>query len=306
MEKKTVGIVGLGFMGSGIASNLIESGYHVVCADISEDACGRVRELGGEIVSGAAQVGEKCRHILISLSSEKALRSVLNDLSETCAPGSIVIETGTFSIEDKENGRELLAKKGITMLDVPLSGSNSNKNIGFNAMASGDQKAIDEISYVLDGFCRKWENVGEFGTGAKLKLVANHQTCIQAAGVAEALYFAHKLGLDLHKTVKILEQGAGSCPCLTLHGPKIARRAWEETTNRVMKNFKDQRITCELLGNLDCPAPMYKAAVVLTKRTAELGHEDHDRGAIFEVLERMDNERLPLSGVDAKVDKNTI
>jgi len=306
MEKKIVGIVGLGFMGSGIAANLIENGFRVIGADISEEACKRVRELGGEIAVDAAQVGEKCRHILISLSSEKALHSVLTDLSETCTPGSIIIETGTFSIEDKEAGYELLAKKDIIMLDVPLSGSNASKNIGFNAMASGDQKAIAEISYILDGFCRKWENVGEFGTGAKLKLVVNHQTCVHAAGVAEALYFAHKLGLDLNKTIRIMEQGAGFSPCLSLHGPKIARRAWEETTNRVMKNFKDQRITCELLGNLDCPAPMYKAAVVLTKRTAELGHEDHDRAAIFEVLERMDNERLLLAGVDAKVDGKTI
>ena len=307
MEKKKIGIIGLGLMGYGIALNLIKNGFHVVGADINEQACESARELGAEIAQNAAQVGNKCRYILVSMSSEKAYYSVIEDLRESCVMGSIVIETSTLSLGDKEEGRSILAGSGIVMIDAPISGNSKNViSGGAVAMASGEDAAVNEIGHILDGFCKKWYNVGKFGNGSKMKFVANHQTAVHSAGVAEALYFAHKLGLDLNDTVDIIGQGGGACAALNIHGPLIAKRAWNETTNRVMKNFKDQRITCELIGELNCPAPMYKAAVVLTKRTAELGHEDHDRAAIYDALEKMDLEGLKLTGVDSSVDRDTI
>lgn len=307
MGKKVVGIVGLGLMGHGMALNLLKNGIGVLGADIREDACQRVRELGGEIAENAVDVGRRCKHIIVSMSVTEAYYSVIEDLKNNCAPGTIVMETSTLSIKDKEFGRDELGQKDIIMLDTTLSGNSTSALKGnVVAMLSGDEKSKKEVIYVFEGFCKEWHDLGEFGNSTKMKLVANHQTCVHAAGVAECLFFASKLGLDLDQVIKVLSNGAGSCGALGVHGPLIAKREWEKTTNRVMKHFKDQRITCELMGDIDCPVPLYKTAVLLHKRTAELGHEDHDRAAIYEVLERMDKEHFELKGLDVHVDKDTI
>ena len=308
MKKKPVGIIGMGLMGYAILLNLIRDGLHVVGTDIKEEACKKAREAGCEVVGNVAAVAEKCDHIITSLSTEKAYFSVVDELKNSCRPGSIVIETSTLSIEDKEKGRDILAEKDIIMLDSPISGNSSKAVTGKTVIStpSGDHDAIEKIGYILSGFSKEWFDVGAFGNGSKLKFVANHQNTITAAAVAEGLFLASQLGLDLHQTTEIVRRGAGTSAMLDVHGHQIADRGWEVQTSRLMKTFKDQRITCKLLGELQCPAPMYKAAVVLHKRTAELGHEDHDRSSMFEVLERMVNEGIEPRGIDYHVDKDTI
>src|SRR5205085_10793097 len=109
-----------GIMGSAMASNLGKSGYAVHGYDIVPARRAALRKAGGTPHGSIAQVARAAEVLSTSLPSVAALHAVAAELS---AKGRIVMETSTLPIEEKERARQTLAKKGIVLLDCPLSGT---------------------------------------------------------------------------------------------------------------------------------------------------------------------------------------
>ena len=139
----------------------------------------------------------RCRHIILSLPSDAALQAVSDELAVACAAGTIVLETGTLPIAGKQKARELLAGRGVVLLDCPLSGTGAQaKNADLIVFASGDPKAIAECATIMAGFSRAHYDLGDFGNGMKMKLVANHLVAIHNVAAAEAILLGVRSGLD--------------------------------------------------------------------------------------------------------------
>jgi len=113
----SVGVIGLGIMGSAMSANLVKAGFTVHGYDIAAERRTDLKAAGGNPVSGVAEI--EAPIVIASLPSADALHSVSTQLTNRC----IVVETSTLPIEDKLRARDTLAKKGITLLDCPLSGT---------------------------------------------------------------------------------------------------------------------------------------------------------------------------------------
>ena len=138
-KKGTVGVIGLGIMGSAMAANLVKSGFEVIGTDIAAQCRDELTNGGGTAVANAREVGRRCRHIILALASVPALHAVCGELEASCAKGTIVIETGTLPLVDKLKVRDQLAENGIILLDCTLSGTGAQaKNRDLAVYASGD------------------------------------------------------------------------------------------------------------------------------------------------------------------------
>ena len=194
-KKGTVGVIGLGIMGSAMAANLVKSGFEVIGTDIVAQCRDELTKAGGTAVADAREVGKRCRHIILALASEAALNAVCAELASSCAKGTIVIETGTLPLAAKLKVRDQLAEKGIVLLDCTLSGTGAQaKNRDLAVYASGDAAAIKEVAPVMDGFARVCYELGEFGNGMKMKLVANLLVAIHNVAAAEAILLGARSG----------------------------------------------------------------------------------------------------------------
>ena len=130
---QTIGVVGLGVMGSAMAGNLLKAGFAVEGYDIAPKARAALRRIGGRPASAVSKL--KAPVLITSLPSAQALHEVA-----TAMRGKpIVLETSTLPIEEKERARASLARKGITLLDCPLSGTGAQA------------RARAELSEVIDG-----------------------------------------------------------------------------------------------------------------------------------------------------------
>ena len=292
-----VGVIGLGNMGSAMAANLVKAGFDVVGTDLVATSRAALIEAGGRVAVDAREVGTSCRHIILSLPSDGALQTVCADLAASCAEGTIVLETSTLPAAGKLQAQRLLADHGVILLDAPLSGTGAQaRNADLVVFASGNAEAIRELGPVMAGFSKAHHDLGEFGNGMKMKLVANHLVAIHNVAAAEAILLAVRTGLDPATIVEIIGDGAGGSRMFQVRGPAMVARTWGEATitNRVFQ--KDLRLIGEALVGAGSPAPLFSATLPLYTAAMASGHAEHDPAAVYEVLERM--ARAPDEGDD--------
>ncbi|MBL8385271.1 MAG: NAD(P)-dependent oxidoreductase [Burkholderiales bacterium] len=284
----TVGMIGLGIMGSAMAANLVRAGFAVSGCDPVPAARSRLRRAGGTPRADAAAVARTCERIVLSLPSVAALDQVCDAIAAHGRRGAIVAETSTLPVADKERARRRLAAAGIVLLDCPLSGTGAQARVRDLAVyASGPARAIRAFAPVFDGFARARYDVGGFGNGMRMKLVANLLVAIHNIAAAEAILFGERAGLDPAQVVQVVADGAGGSRMFQVRGPTMVARGWGEATMKVSTWQKDMGLIAAALAATDTPAPLFAACVPVYNAAMGQGHGGDDTAAVYAVLERL-------------------
>jgi L-threonate 2-dehydrogenase len=289
IKKNTaIGVIGLGIMGSAMAANLVRAGFEVFGYDPVVKARARLKKAGGRPCGDVEEVAKNCRYIVLSLPSEAALDQVCAELIAAKPKDLIVAETSTLPEAAKSRVHAVLAKHRICLLDCPLSGTGAQAlKRDLAVYASGDKKAIAAFGPVFDGFARVRYDVGPFGNGMRMKLVANLLVAIHNVSTAEAILMGVRSGLDAAMVVKVVGDGAGGSRMFQVRGPVMVDRSWSEATMKVSTWQKDMRLINDALQYSDTPAPLFSATLPIYNAAMALGHGMDDTAAVYAVLERM-------------------
>jgi len=290
-KRETVGVVGLGIMGSAMAANLIRGGFSVVGFDPLPGAGRQLKRAGGQPLKDARSVADSAATIITSLPSASALIQVASELAQF-GRKVIVIETSTLPIEVKEQARAALAKRGAVLLDCPLSGTGAQARTKDIAVyASGDVAAYRAIVPVLEGFSRVNYYVGPFGSGSKMKFAANLLVAIHNVAGAEAMVLAMKSGLDPALAYKVLTDGAGNSRMFQVRGPMMVKGDYSsDVTMKLSVWQKDMNVIAEFAKVNGCPTPLFSATAPLYI-AATANDPAEDTGAVCAVIEKMANYR---------------
>ncbi|WP_376848300.1 NAD(P)-dependent oxidoreductase [Caenimonas terrae] len=281
-------MIGLGIMGSAMSANLVKAGFQVFGHDPVAAARTRLKRAGGTPCAGVAEVVKNCGRIVLSLPSEAALDAVCAELVAAGGRGRVLAETSTLPETAKLRARDTLAAAGMTLLDCPLSGTGAQALTRDLAVyASGDTAAIGEFAPVFDGFARVRYDVGAFGNGIRMKLVANLLVAIHNLSTAEAILLGERSGLDAAQIVRVVADGAGGSRMFQVRGPMMVDRSWDQATMKVAIWQKDMRLIQEALQRTDTPAPLFAASMPIYNAAMALGHGEDDTAAVYAVLERM-------------------
>jgi 3-hydroxyisobutyrate dehydrogenase-like beta-hydroxyacid dehydrogenase len=287
-SRPTVGVIGLGIMGSAMAANLVKAGFEVFGYDPVAASRQRLKKAGGHACKSAGDVAQHATQLLLSLPSEAALDQVCAELLATGLKGLIAAETSTLPEVCKGRNKTALAKHRITLLDCPLSGTGAQALTRDLAVyASGNAKAIRAMHGVFEGFARARYDVGEFGNGMRMKLVANLLVAIHNVSSAEAILMGARAGLDPATIVKVVADGAGGSRMLQVRGPMMVDRSWEDATMKVSTWQKDMALIQALLQATDTPAPLFAATQPIYNAAMAMGHGMDDTASVYDVLERM-------------------
>jgi putative dehydrogenase len=288
MKKQTVGVIGLGTMGSAMASNLLKAGYPVVGYDVAPRQRAAHARAGGTVARSAADVAGRCRIIISSLPSSEALTEVAAQIAGAGKRGTIVLETSTLPIAVKEAALAVLGTRGLILLDAPLSGTGAQARTRDLAVyASGNRAACKRIAPVMEAFARAHYYVGAFGAGSRMKFVANLLVAIHNVAAAEALVLAMKAGLDPALVLKVVGDGAGSSRMLQVRGPSMVKGRYDVAGMKVGVWQKDMRIIGEFARQLGCPTPLFAATAPLYNAALAMGYAEQDTASVCAVLEKM-------------------
>ncbi|HSA89609.1 MAG TPA: NAD(P)-dependent oxidoreductase [Burkholderiales bacterium] len=277
-----VGVIGLGIMGSAMSANLAKAGFEVHGYDIVAARRAALRRAGGKAVSSISRIGAPV--VITSLPSAQALHAVSREMKRKC----IVVETSTLPIDEKARARDLLRRKGITLLDCPLSGTGAQARVkDLVVYASGDRSAFEKARAVFPGFSRSSHYLGEFGNGSRMKFVANLLVAIHNVSAAEAFVLGMKAGLDPKRIFEVIGDGAGTSRMFQVRGPQMVRGRYRDATMKVEVWQKDMKIIGEFAAALGAPTPLFNASAALYNAAMALGHARDDTASVCAVLERM-------------------
>jgi len=296
-NQAAVGIIGLGIMGSALADQLISKRFSVFGFDPDPKARKRASRSGVQVVSSVELLLSHSQQLLSSLPSSDAFEATCDALIEhltrstpkAAHPSPIVLaETSTLPISIKQRQQRRLATAGITLLDCPLSGTGAQARLGDVVVyASGPKKAIRRMMPVFAGFSRAQVDLGRFGNGMRMKLVANLLVAIHNVAAAEAILLGKRLGLNPAEVVRVVGEGAGSSRMLQVRGPMMASRNWKDATMKVSIWQKDMSIISDALADTLTPAPLFAASAPIYHAAQALGLGDQDTASVMAVLEHM-------------------
>jgi L-threonate 2-dehydrogenase len=288
---QTVGIVGIGIMGSAMAQNLLAAGFAVVGFDPAPSARERLEEMGGKALTSPQTVIEAASIVISSLPNAETLIDVAtgaDGFATADGSGQIVIECSTLPLAVKQSAHDVLVERGKIMLDCPVSGTGAQAaRKDLVVFGSGDEAAFARCSAVFAGMSRVQRYLGPFGRGSVMKYIANHLVTIHNAAAAEAMLLGIKAGLDPALVYDTLADSAGSSRMLQVRGPLMRDASYQPATATIRMHRKDISIIDRFAADIGCALPVYTAASQLYHAGASLGLEEWDTAAVCAVLEQM-------------------
>jgi putative dehydrogenase len=293
--KPVIGIIGLGIMGSAMAEALIGAGYRIVGYDVHATPRQRLKRVGGRCLTSCAAVASNADVLITSLPSVAALDDVVEKIASARAtrrkssPRLIVIETSTLPIADKERAMQRLKRVHVTVLDCPISGTARRMKEGaWTIFVSGSVTACKSVKAIFEVFTRDAPYVGAFGSGSKMKFIANHLVAIYNVAVGESLTFARKMGLDSKQVWDLFAAspvvGTG---VFKLRGKFMVERKYLPATMKVETWQKDMQVIGDMAKSVYCPTPLFTACVPIYIAAMAQGLSQYDTASVCEVLDSM-------------------
>ena len=284
---KTVGIVGLGIMGSAIARNLVDRGWRVVGFDIDEAKRAELAAAHVVIAADVTQVTREAPIVMTSLPTAAAVEETANVIADSGQTPRIVIELSTLAIADKLRFEHILTKAGHIALDCPLSGTGAQaQNRDLVVYASGDSNAIARCAGLFSDFAKQSADLGRYGNGSRMKFVANHLVAIHNVATAEAMVLAQRAGLDPKTVVEMVGPGAGGSRMFQMRAPMMVDGVYEPATMKVSTWKKDMAIIAEFADDVGCSTPLFTSTQAVYTEAMAMGLGDQDTAAVFEVLKK--------------------
>jgi L-threonate 2-dehydrogenase len=209
-----VGIVGVGNMGGGMAARLLACGWRVQACDLLPERVAAVVAEGGQAAATPAAAAKGCDALIVCVVDAEQAKTVLfgaGGAAASLTPGSAVLLCPTIAPADVEHLAARLGERRLLAIDAPMSGGPARARDGtMSLMVACSDQAFEGHRKLLDTLSSKVFHVGTRpGDGARTKLVNNLLAAINLAGAAEAMALAERLGLDLARTLDVIEQSSG-------------------------------------------------------------------------------------------------
>ena len=292
-QLQTVGVIGLGIMGGMMAEALCAAGYTVVGYDPVAAARARLRKAGGRALASATAVASASDVVITSLAKAAVLEDVVAKIISAKRTAKraplVIIETSTLTLADKERAQMVLALAGAQTLDCPISGTAVRMlSGGWTIFASGPQATFKRVKPVLDVFTKNVQFVGAYGSGTKMKFIANHLVAIYNVAVGETMTFARKMKLDpqqvwdLFSSSPVLGNGV-----FRLRGKQMVEQNYLPATMKVEVWQKDMQVIGDMAKSVECPLPLFTTCAPIYTTAMAQGLSQHDTASVCEVLGRM-------------------
>jgi len=254
----TVGFIGIGIMGRGMARRLVDSGKKVVVWNRSTEKSLELQSLGGSvtIASSPREVVERSAVTYSMLTTPEVSREVFfspNDGTiHGISPGKTLVECSTVDEQTMIDLENAVNEKQGKFLEAPVSGSKGPAETGQLVFLCGGNKEVFDSLAETDLKCmgKSAHFLGEVGKGTRMKLVVNMTMGIMMAGLAEAVRLSQALGLEENSLADVLSQAAVANPMFALKLPGMWAGGPFPAHFPLKHAQKDMRLALELDPNL--------------------------------------------------------
>lgn len=278
MSKEKLGFIGLGTMGFAMCYGLYKKGFTMVLPTYRREidqSCSfiplapdeatktalydEMLENGCEGATSSAELFAKSDYILISMPTSKQVEMNMygpEGILANARPGTVIIDLTSADASSTKKLSEELEKKGIEILDAPVSGGQAGAiNQTLTVMVGGKEEIYEKARHILEtiGNPEKVTYVGPSGAGDALKCINNFLSCTCLLASTEALTVAAKAGIDPRVASKVIGSGGGSSNATTYKFPSLifTGQGMNMSVDLMMKDIglfvslaKDTKVPC--------------------------------------------------------------
>jgi 3-hydroxyisobutyrate dehydrogenase-like beta-hydroxyacid dehydrogenase len=280
IDAPRVGFVGLGAMGSRMASRLVDAGYDVIVHNRTRGREADLVQRGASSATTPCAVAAGADIVVGCLLDDDALRQVYlgeDGMVATARPDQIFVEHGTFSPALAREISAVLTARGACFVDAPVSGGPEGAAKGtLTAMVGGDDRHVAAATDVLRAYCAHLVHVGPPGAGLELKLINQLLVSSHAAAAAEAAVLIGRMEIPLDIAASVLNASWASSAMLSRLFERRLADADAVSEATIGGLAAPQRLVRELLAAHDFTPPVGNAALDMFTDARGRGRDDHD------------------------------
>ena len=288
-KSKKIGLIGLGIMGKPMAKNLLKAGYDLTVSDLNQAAVDEIVAAGAKSAANA-QIGETCDVVLTMVPNSPQVKAVMlgdDGVAAHMKPGSVFIDMSSINpVASKEIAAEL-AKKGIEMLDAPVSGGEPKAIAGTRSfMVGGKQEIFDEHKDLLGAMGASVVRCGEVGAGNTTKLANQIIVACNIQALAEALTLAKMAGVDPELVFQAIKGGLAGSTVMNAKAPMMIEGN-DKPGFKIDLHIKDLNNALDCAHTVGCPLPFTASVQEIFQWLHNNGCGQDDHSSIIKYYKKL-------------------
>ena len=294
-----IGFMGLGIMGKPMAKNLLKAGFEVVAYTHKQATIDELVSCGAEAGTSGADLAGRCDAIVTMLPNSPNVRDAVfgkNGIIEGAHEGLVLIDMSSIDPTESKKIAAELEKKGIDMIDAPVSGGEPMAVAGtLSVMVGGKEETVEAMRPVLSAMASSVVYVGPIGSGNVAKLANQMIVGINIAACSEAFTFAKKMGTDPELVYQAIRGGLAGSNVMDAKVPMMIDGNYTPGF-RINLHTKDLTNALNAAHAINSPAPFTASVMEIFQYLNAMGCGADDHDAIVKYYEA-------ISGTSVAADK---
>lgn len=302
IQTRQIGFIGIGRMGTPMASRLIDAGYQLVVFDTNANAVQALMEKGATRADSPQDVADATEVVLLSLPVPQVVKDVATGAQGLISGArvKVVVDLSTTGATMAKQVAKELADKGIAWIDCPVSGGIAGAEKGTLAlMASGEREVYEALEPVLSNLGKLFYVGGGAGMGQTMKVLNNLISVTALTITSEALVVGAKAGLDPDAMVDVINAGSGKTGASMDKIPKHVLTRSFDFGFAIGLSAKDVRLCLEEAVDLGVPMQVGRAVVDFVQNVKDRFGDQADLTELIRAIEQ--DAGVEVRGKNAKV-----
>ncbi|RPE47731.1 3-hydroxyisobutyrate dehydrogenase [Acinetobacter sp. BIGb0102] len=284
-QQTPIAFLGMGLMGTRMASRLLQSGYRVAVWNRSPHACEALIQQGAQSLE-LKEIGNY-PVILTCLADDQAVQSVFSQIQPELKAQQIIIDFSSLSVAATLNLAQAAQQQGVTWIDSPVSGGTMGAEQGSLVIfAGGDAATIQQLGPIYQVLSQRVTRMGESGTGQATKICNQLIVAANSTLIAEAVALADQAGVDTTLLAPALAGGFADSKPFQILAPRMATDTFEPVQWKVQTLSKDLNNALQLAQSFNLKIPVAQKALLQLQAHQENGFAEKDLATIIKVIEQ--------------------
>jgi 3-hydroxyisobutyrate dehydrogenase len=284
-QQTPIAFLGMGLMGTRMASRLLQAGYTVAVWNRSQHACEAL------IQQGATQLElDKIAQypiILICLADDQAVQSVFDQIRPYLKAEQVIVDFSSLSVTATQQLAQSAQQQQVTWIDSPVSGGTIGAEQGTLVIfAGGDEHTIQALEPIYTVLSQRVTRMGETGTGQATKICNQLIVAANSTLIAEAVALASQAGVDTSLLAPALAGGFADSKPFQILAPRMATHTFEPVQWKVQTLSKDLNNALKLAHSFNLNIPVAQKALLQLQAHQENGFADNDLATIIQYIEQ--------------------
>ena len=285
-----IGFIGLGIMGKPMVENLLKAGHEIVAFDILQKNVDKVAAMGATTATSPKAVAEQCNIIITMLPNSPHVKEVVMGeagILQGANEGTILVDMSSIAPLVSQEIEKACRKKGVKMLDAPVSGGEPKAIDGsLSIMVGGEKEVFNQVYEVFMVMGASAVHCGDVGAGNTTKLANQVIVALNIAAVSEAFLLATKAGVDPKRVFEAIKGGLAGSTVMNTKIPMILERNFKPGF-KVDLHIKDIGNALETGHKVGAALPLTATVMEMLQVLHADGWGEEDHSAIVKYYEKI-------------------